>query len=490
MAPGPRRFAVARLVGLAGHFVELLVVMGLFSDVRLALALGMAGVCRLVGTIGGTRPARAAGAVALVTLGVCLAVVRLYGGPPGALDIYAAYCAVRLALHMGGRLGEIEAGLSPGALAVVMLATAGASPHTLVVVHLLGGALGVALTWSRAVDAAAVPTAEVGRLALAVGAGAWLLGQAMVASAGAGVDVVAGLVSLPVFLGASQLAGNRLRRAGADQRGDLSVTALYTNGAWSWARLPGAELLASREAKAAFDATNLVLSVTGLFASGPSLRCSLIQRHLMIDRLLADAGAKHVLELAAGLSRRGVAVSADPSVTYTEVDRAPVIAHKRRLLSRTEAGRTALARPNLRLVAADLADAPLDELGDAPDGAPLFVIAEGLLMYLDPAAQRSLWRRVHALLDGRPGVLVFDLVPLTEHPHVGRAGRALRWLFRRATRGARFERDARTRDDIARELGDLGFSVEMLEPSAVIERWQLPHGDVRTQQLLFVCRVG
>src|SRR5262249_58354192 len=83
------------------------------------------------------------------------------------------------------------------------------------------------------------------------------------------------------------------------------VTALYTSGAWSWGRLPGAELLASREAKAAFDGTNLVLAVTSLFASGPSLRCSLIQRHLMIDRLLADAGAKHVLELAAGLSPPG-----------------------------------------------------------------------------------------------------------------------------------------------------------------------------------------
>ncbi|HKA90641.1 MAG TPA: class I SAM-dependent methyltransferase [Haliangiales bacterium] len=486
----PRRYAIARLVGLAVHFVEVLALTRLFPDVRLALALGMAGVCRLVGAIAGTRPARATGAVALASLAVCLVVVRLYGGPPGALDVYAVVCAARLALQVGGRLDEIEAGLAPGSLLVVALATAAASLHTLVVVHLLAGAFAVALTWPRAVDPASVAEAAVGRLAPTVGAVAWLVGQGMVAGAGAGVDVVAAVVSLPAFLAAGQLAGNRLRRAAADRHGDLSVTALYTSGAWSWGRLPGAELLASREAKAAFDGTNLVLAVTSLFASGPSLRCSLIQRHLMIDRLLADAGAKHVLELAAGLSRRGVAVTADPTVRYTEVDRAPVIAHKRRLLARSDAGRAALARPNLRLVGADVVDAPLGDLADAPDGAPLFVIAEGLLMYLDAPAQRSLWRRIRALFDRRPGVLVFDLVPLAEHARVGRAGRALRWLFRRATRGARFARDARTRHDIAAELRDLGFAVELLEPSAVIDRWRLPHGDVRTQQLLFVCRVG
>jgi O-methyltransferase involved in polyketide biosynthesis len=287
---------------------------------------------------------------------------------------------------------------------------------------------------------------------------------------------------LPVLLAAR-------RPRDADGRGDLSVTALYTSGAWSWGGLPGAELLASREANAAFDATNLVLSITALFAAGPSLRCSLLQRHLMMDRLLAESGAEHVLELAAGLSRRGVAVSADPRVSYTEVDRAAVVARKRQLLSRSEAGRAVLARPNLRFVAADLADASLDELVTAHAGAPLFVVAEGLLMYLDAAAQRSLWRRVRALFDARPGTLVFDLVPLVEHARPGRASRALRWLFRRATRGARFERDSRTRDDISAELRELGFAVEPLDPRAVLDRWQLPYGDVRTQQLLFVCKV-
>ena len=150
-------------------------------------------------------------------------------------------------------------------------------------------------------------------------------------------------------------------------KGDLTVTALYTSATWTWAKLPCAELLACDEARRVFDATNLVMAIVGFFKRAqPSLRHSLVQRHLLIDALVAEARPAQVLELAAGLSRRGVTLSADPRVSVTEVDRAGVIEKKRALLSRTEPGRAALARDNLRLVAADLAQADLDSLVTAP----------------------------------------------------------------------------------------------------------------------------
>jgi O-methyltransferase involved in polyketide biosynthesis len=266
---------------------------------------------------------------------------------------------------------------------------------------------------------------------------------------------------------------------------DLSVTALYTSGAWSWAQLPGTELLASKEAGRVFAVTNGALAVGGLFTGAPDLRCSLVQRHLIIDGLLRESGARHVLELAAGLAPRGVAVTADAGVTYTEVDRPAVVEHKRTLLARTEAGRAVLARPNLRFIGADLADAPLEPFVTAPAGQPLFVIAEGLLMYLEAEAQRAFWRRVRALFEGRPGTLVFDLVPAVEQGDGGVAGRLLGKLFKRATKGGAFVRDGRTRGDIAGELAALGFTAEHLEPAAVLDRFNLPHGDVRTQQLVW-----
>ena len=281
-----------------------------------------------------------------------------------------------------------------------------------------------------------------------------------------------------------------MTRATERAGGDLTVTALYTSAAWAWGKLPCAELLACDEARRVFAATNFALAVTSLFKRAqPSLRHSLVQRHLIIDALVAESGITRVVELAAGLSRRGVALSADPRVFVTEVDRAPVVERKRALLSRTEAGRAALARSNFELIAADLAEADLAGLVTAPPDEKLFVIAEGLLMYLRAEEQRAFWARVGKLLAGRGGTLVFDLVPVTEQAPPGLLGRVLGWLMRRFTRGTDFARDERTRADILRELGEAGFSATWLEPRAVLDRFKLPYGDIVTQQLVFEARM-
>ena len=271
--------------------------------------------------------------------------------------------------------------------------------------------------------------------------------------------------------------------------GDLSVTALYTAETWAWGGLSGAELLSSEDSKRVFGATNAALGVAGLFGKGPSLRHGLVQRHTMIDHLLRGARERRVIELAAGLSRRGVAFSADPAVHYTEVDLPAVLEKKRALLARSEAGRAALARPNLILVTGDLSDLPLDDL--APPNEPLFIIAEGLLMYLEPEAQQRLWSRVHALLvRAGGGTFVFDLVPTGEKPPPGAVGRTLEGLMKRFTGGRSFEQTARTRADILRELTALGFEDALArEPSMVAEAWKLPFPDVTTQQLVFSAKV-
>ncbi len=271
-------------------------------------------------------------------------------------------------------------------------------------------------------------------------------------------------------------------------KGDLSVTALYTSHTWTWAGLSCAELFATPEARAVFRVTNAALFLARLFRwSLPSLRHSLLHRHTMIDRLLRESGAHRVLELASGLSRRGAAVSADTSIEYVEVDLPHVVARKRALLERTEEGRAVLARPNLRFVAADVTEAPFGDL--APRGGSLFVIAEGLFMYLQPEAQRALWRKVHDGIAARGGTFVFDLVPTCEQPRPGIVGRTLEALMKRFTGGRSFERDARTRADIRQELLAAGFDeTEAVEPRAVARAWSLPLPDARTQQLLFVCR--
>ena len=259
--------------------------------------------------------------------------------------------------------------------------------------------------------------------------------------------------------------------------GDLSVTALYTSEAWTWGGFDGAELLATKEAKSVFDVTNLVLGFVRLFRWDlPSLRHSLVQRHVMIDRLVR--GAARVLELAAGLSRRGVSMSRDLTVDYVEVDLPPVMARKRELLARTEGGRAVLQRPNLRLEGADVRALPLEPLADAGT----VVVAEGLFMYLKPEEQRALWTRVA----GTGATLIFDLVPACEQPRPGLLGRALGWLMKRFTKGRTFEVDARTRDDLGVELRACGFGqVELFEPRSCPSEWAVPHLQKKTQVLVF-----
>ena len=71
----------------------------------------------------------------------------------------------------------------------------------------------------------------------------------------------------------------------------------------------GAELFASDQTRWTFRVTNGALSLARLahpFSKRPSLRHSLVQRHEMFDALLQQWDGRQVLELAAGLSRRGV----------------------------------------------------------------------------------------------------------------------------------------------------------------------------------------
>jgi O-methyltransferase involved in polyketide biosynthesis len=258
--------------------------------------------------------------------------------------------------------------------------------------------------------------------------------------------------------------------------GDLSVTALYTSQVWTWGALSCAELYATPEAKRVFDVTNGALQLARVVRGDmPDLRYALLHRHTMIDHLLAESGCGRVVELAAGLSRRGAANCRKRD--YTEIDLPPVIEKKRALLERTAAGRDVLA--HLKLVAGDALDV------DFESGA--FVIAEGLVMYLDGDRRRRLFARVAA----RAETFVFDLVPTSEEPRPGAIGRALEAGMKRFTGGRGFERDARTREQVLGELRDAGFTdARAVAAHDVAASWRLPHAERATTMVVFIASRG
>ncbi len=262
--------------------------------------------------------------------------------------------------------------------------------------------------------------------------------------------------------------------------GDLSITALYTSQVWAWAELPCAELFTTVDAKRVFDVTNAVL---GVVRRGTPLRYALVHRHTMIDELVRTWHPRRIVELAAGLSRRGATMSAE-RVHYVEVDLPAVIAHKRQLLERTSRGRAVLGRAGFELVAGDVETI---ELAALASGEPVVVIAEGLAMYLDAGARRRLFAKVARLGDVR---FVFDLVPTDEEPPPGISGRLLEAAMKRFTGGRTFERDARTRAGVLAELRDAGFTeVSAIAATDVAAAWGLPHPDRVTPTVVFTARV-
>ncbi|MGH3770093.1 MAG: class I SAM-dependent methyltransferase [Pseudonocardiaceae bacterium] len=274
--------------------------------------------------------------------------------------------------------------------------------------------------------------------------------------------------------------------------GDLSVTALYTSQVWAWGGLSHAHLFASADAKRVFDATNATLAAARMFNRKLSPLChSLLHRHTMIDHLLRESGYRHVIELAAGFSRRGAATTSDPRVHYTELDLPRVVERKRELLQRTDEGRAVLARPGLRLVEGDVETVALEAF--AQRGEPVFVIAEGLMMYLAADARQRLFTKVRQLA-AITGELrfVFDLTPSSEEPELGIVGRVLESAFTRSTGGRSFERDTGTRGDIVTALREAGFdnSIEAVTASDIAHAWNLPDPDRRTRVVLFAANAG
>jgi O-methyltransferase involved in polyketide biosynthesis len=260
---------------------------------------------------------------------------------------------------------------------------------------------------------------------------------------------------------------------------DLSVTALCTSAVWARAKLPCAELCATEDATRVLAVTNAALAL----ARKPRLDIALLQRHAMLDHVARDVQPAHIVELAAGLSPRGAAMTRDAGIGYVEVDLPPMIAKKRELFARSNEGRAALAR--LTLVAADVAEVDVTALVAPPR---TLVIVEGLCMYLTRDARASLFARIARAANACDELhLAFDLTPEVEEPAPGVAGKLLAAIMARATGGARFVRDARTRADMLDELRAAGFSeARAIGAREVARTWQLPHPDHETPTVTFV----
>lgn len=268
----------------------------------------------------------------------------------------------------------------------------------------------------------------------------------------------------------------------------VSLTARYTAGVWAASGFPEAWRFVDREVRDVYRVTDAVIRFAQrLVPAVPSLRAALVHRRALIDRWILDDQPPLVLDLAAGLSPRGAWLSG-LGIPVVEVDFPSVIAHKERMLAASDGGAAVLSRPAYRRVGADLLGVSLGDVAAPAPGA--FVIAEGLLVYLEPGQQRALFAEVARWL-AAGGTFCFDLVPAAEHPDAGWVGRALGTLMKWFTRGAEMKRDARDRASILAELRAAGFDrAEAVAPMTVAAALDLPLAHEPSAQLVFRATVA
>jgi O-methyltransferase involved in polyketide biosynthesis len=149
----------------------------------------------------------------------------------------------------------------------------------------------------------------------------------------------------------------------------------------------------------------------------PQMAVTWESRFKIINHVLKLHHANQVLELAAGFSPRGLSMAKDTSVTYVEVDLPGLVQDKHQIIETLiDQGRLPVL-PNFHLLAGNALNLP-DLLAAARffSDAPVAIVNEGLLPYLNRAERTTLAQNVHSLLERFGGVWITpDIeIPLPE----------------------------------------------------------------------------
>jgi O-methyltransferase involved in polyketide biosynthesis len=196
-------------------------------------------------------------------------------------------------------------------------------------------------------------------------------------------------------------------------------------------------------------------------------------RYRSIEAAIRASGATQVLELASGLSLRGLAMTRDPALTYVETDLPDLTAEKRALVDELRREHGIVDHGNLHLVSANALDA--DELASAAahlrPGATTAIVCEGLLQYLERGEIETVAGNVRALLDSYPGVwLTPDFTLRTEAAPPTEQRRRFRALVEGATERKMYAGSFADADELDGFLASIGFSARLIHQLDLVPR--------------------
>ena len=255
---------------------------------------------------------------------------------------------------------------------------------------------------------------------------------------------------------------------------NIGPTAHYTAYVWHRLGLPYADLFHTPRGAALFwgfrGAGEWVAAVLPRL---PSMVQYLELRHRLIDLELERIGPDRVVELGAGLSRRGVTLAADRGIRVTEVDLPHMVAAKQARLAKAPKALRRALEGRFEVVSRDLTDHDFaDWLSSELSGAARpVVISEGVLGYFAPSDRSALARAIaRALGNAGGGSFLCDLRSGEGGRAVAAAATVVRAGIRVATRGRGARADFESLDAVSDFFSEAGFSsATALSPAA------LPH---------------
>ncbi len=239
----------------------------------------------------------------------------------------------------------------------------------------------------------------------------------------------------------------------------ISPTAHYTGYVCARNGLSPPDL-ATLEGRALFESLRAPNVISGALGGG-TLETYLLARHRAIDALLERAVGEHgvtqVIEVAAGMSGRGLRFSErhGEDLLYIEADLPAMAARKRRTLARIQADSKRHRVHELDALRASGPGSLAELVQELDPSAGLAIVTEGLLGYLEPSDVRALWRRfAQALARFSAGVYISDI-------HIGELQdlrvKAFRLLLAAFVRG-RVHLHFGTEEEVVEALTAAGFA--------------------------------
>lgn len=207
------------------------------------------------------------------------------------------------------------------------------------------------------------------------------------------------------------------------------------------------------------------------------------------DRIIAQHEIKQILEIAAGLSPRGLTMTEDPDVTYVATD-LPQMLEQEQAIAESIFVKQHAKRSNLYFRVANALDRNdlFEASGPFQYGRPIAVITEGLLPYFMREEKKTVAANIRALLTRYGGIWICSDVPTRQSSK--RFTRAVDVRQRieniRGATGRDIEKNAfEDDDDVLRFFADAGYTLEgyshtnVLEDLSALKLTQLNRDEVR-----------